>query len=255
MINPFATAEMAAGYAADRPPLHARVLARVRADLAGALPTALAVDVGCGAGLSTVPLAGIAARCVGVEPAVPMLAGARRLAPGTTFLAGAAEHLPLPSRVAGLVTAAGSLNFTRVPEALAEIRRILAPDGVLVAYDWATAREFVDAPSLEAWFQQFDARCPRPPSEAVPLDPRTLERLADGQLRLTDELTFAWPLTLTADAYARYMLTETRVAAAVRRGEPLGSIADWCHATLAEVFDRRARDVVFRGYIAYLRPA
>ncbi len=254
VTNPFATAEMAAGYAADRPPMHARVLARVRDDLPEAFPVRLAVDVGCGAGLSTAPLSALARRCVGVEPAVPMLAAARRVAPDAAFAAGAAERLPLPSQSADLVTAAGSLNFTRVTEALSDIRRVLAPHGVLVAYDWATAREFADAGPLDEWFAEFEARYPRPASEAVHLDPPTLAGLA-RDLRLDDATTFAWPLPMTADAYARYMLTETRVAAAVRRGEPLASIARWCHATLAEIFDGREREVLFRGYVAYLRPA
>src|SRR5690606_32313829 len=161
----FATEAMAAGYAADRPPMHARVLARVRDDLAGAWPRGLAVDVGCGAGLSTVPLVDLSRQCVGVEPAEAMLAAASALAPRASFVVGAAERLPLPSGSADLVTAAGSLNFARVPEALNEIRRVLTADGALVAYDWATAREFVDDGALDEWFTAFASRYPRPPSE------------------------------------------------------------------------------------------
>lgn len=254
MGNPFATAAMAAGYATDRPPMHARVLTRVRDDLARSLPVRRALDVGCGAGLSTAPLARLAQQCLGVDPAEAMLASARSVAPGASFAVATAEHLPLRPDSVDLVTAAGSLNFTRVADALQEIRRVLTSQGVLVVYDWATGRELADGDELDEWFTAFDGRYPRPTSEAVPLDPDALERLAAG-FRLDDAVTFAWPLPMKADAYARYMLTETRVAAAVRRGESLSEIAAWCHASLAEVFGGRTRDVLFRGYVAYLRPA
>lgn len=254
MSNPFATPAMAAGYAADRPPMHARVLARVRDDLAALLPCERALDVGCGAGLSTAPLVPLARQCFGLEPVVAMLGPAPTLAPGARFLAGAAERLPLAPASIDLVTAAGSLNFTRLDAALAEIRRVLAPGGVLVAYDWSAARTFADDDALEQWATTFEARYPRPPSEAIPLDPQILGARATG-FRLTDAVEFAWPLSMTLDAFARYMLTETRVAAAIRGGTPRDAIAAWCTETLAGVFAGRPREVVFRGYIAYLSPA
>lgn len=253
MDNPFTTAAMAAGYAADRPPLHGRILAQVRNVLSNRLPVARALDIGCGAGLSTAPLCPLARQCVGLEPAAAMLAASRTLAPGARFLVGSAAQLPFATASIDLVTAAGSLNFMPLTEALADIHRVLAPDGVLVAYDWATAGEFPDHAALDAWFTHFRTRYPRPPTDATFLDPPTLAGHA-ASFTLTDALTFCWPITMTADAYARYMLTETNVAAAVRGGTPLDDIRAWCHETLTDVFDGRPREVLFRGYIAYLRP-
>lgn len=250
-LNPFG--DLAAGYATDRPPMHARVVARVRDDLAARLPCGRAVDVGCGTGLSTAPLVPLAGECIGLEPVAAMLASARALAPDAHFVKGAAEQMPFAPASIELVTAAGSLNFTRVPEALAEIRRVLTRDGVLVAYDWATARDFTDDGALDAWFAAFEARYPRPPSEAVFLDPPTLAAMSND-FDLDDATSFAWPLEMTAERYARYMLTETRVAAAIRRGEAREAIGAWCRETLAEVFGERVREVLFKGYVAYLRP-
>jgi hypothetical protein len=48
------------------------------------------------------------------------------------------------------------------------------------------------------------------------------------------------------------MLTETCVQDAVRRGTPLESVRQWCEATLPDVFGRRPRPVLFRGYLATL---
>lgn len=253
MGNPFATPAMAAGYAADRPPVHARIVERIREDLGARGPALLALDVGCGAGLSTRPLAQLARRRVGVEPAQAMLQAARTVDPAGAFIVGSAEHLPVASASVDLVTAAGSLNFTRLPDALHEIHRVLTPGGVLVAYDFASARSFADDDALDQWYAAFMARYPKPASEAIPLDPERLAAAAPS-FRLMAQTSLRLPLTLTAVAYERYMLTETNVAAAVRGGTPLDEIRAWCRATLPDVFGGRARDVVFTGYIAYLIP-
>jgi SAM-dependent methyltransferase len=253
MGNPFATDAMAAGYAADRPPIHARIIEHMRDDLSALTPVGFAVDVGCGAGLSTRPLERLARRRVGVEPVAAMLRAARGGDPDASFFVGAAEHLPVASASADLVTAAGSLNFTRLPDALREIHRVLRPTGVLAAYDFATAHSSADGAALDAWYADFVTRYPKPPSEAIPLDPDRLAA-ASPSFRLVARTSLRLPLAMTADAYVRYMLTETNVAAAVRGGTPLDDIRTWCRATLPDVFGGRARDVVFTGYIAYLMP-
>lgn len=245
---------MAAGYASDRPPMHARIMARVREDLAVRVPFHVALDIGCGAGLSTAPLRPLARQCVGVEPAEAMLAASRTLVPDASFVVGSAEHLPLPAASIDLIAAAGSLNFMPLDAALGDIHRVLTPDGVLVAYDWATAREIVDDTGLDAWFTRFRTRYPRPASEAIFLDPPALAGYASAFV-MTGAVTFAWPLTMTAEAYERYMMTETNVAAAVRGGTPLEDIRAWCRETLVDVFGGRPREVLFRGYIAYLTQA
>lgn len=251
MSNPFASPEMAAGYAADRPPLHAHILDMVRLDLETRLPVGRALDIGCGAGLSTAPLGPLAHQWVGLDPVAAMLAAGHVMAPGATFVVGSAERLPFASASIDLATAAGSLNFTAVDVALEEIGRVIRPRGLLVVYDWATASEFVNDPALGTWFMGFTTRYPRPPSEAVSLDPSTLSRYASA-FTLAHAVTFTWPLTMTMDAYERYMMTETNVAAAVRGGTTLDDVRTWCHETLAGVFGGRPRDVLFRGYVAYL---
>ena len=97
----------AAHYAAYRPPLHAMILARV-------LPPGAAfdagLDVGCGTGYSAVALAHYCQRVYGVEPSAEMLA---RALPHdrVQYLAGAAEHLPLPDDSVDLIAFAGSLFY------------------------------------------------------------------------------------------------------------------------------------------------
>ena len=67
MDNLFDSPDMAAGYARARPALHPRIIG-----LAGKylqpLPVENALDVGCGAGLSTRALESIARHCHGIDP-------------------------------------------------------------------------------------------------------------------------------------------------------------------------------------------
>src|SRR4051794_19947961 len=109
--NPFGTDEMAAGYATSRPPVHARVLEQVRASLGLSSPVRRALDIGCGAGVSTRALEGVAAHAVGMEPAEAMLRWTTTVALNAEFLVGAAEAVPVADRSIDLITAAGALNY------------------------------------------------------------------------------------------------------------------------------------------------
>jgi hypothetical protein len=62
-------------------------------------------------------------------------------------------------------------------------------------------------------------------------------------------------LSLSLEFYVSYMLTETNVEAAVAAGTNIDDIRAWCTRTLATVFEGRAREVIFRGYVAHLEPA
>ena len=94
-VNPFGTEAMAAGYAASRPPLHRRIVERASVALGS---PRRALDIGCGAGLSTRALEGLASHCVGLEPAEAMLGWTRGIAPQANFVVGRAEALPFAGR-------------------------------------------------------------------------------------------------------------------------------------------------------------
>jgi SAM-dependent methyltransferase len=251
MSNPFSDEHMAAGYAAARPPVHPRVLALLR-DWLGGRHHRVALDLGCGAGLSTRPLREMAATCVGFDPAEAMVRTARTLRPDLPFVAAGAEAMPFATASVDLVAAAGSLNYTRDLAAVwPEVRRVLTADGCLAVYDFATARSFADGDTLDAWFQAFTTRYPYPAGQAIPLSPAILAERASG-FRVERGEDFAIPITLTPEFFVDYMLTETCVQDAVRRGTPLESVRQWCEATVPDVFDRRPRPVLFRGYLATL---
>jgi hypothetical protein len=50
-------------------------------------------------------------------------------------------------------------------------------------------------------------------------------------------------------------MSETNVSASVRSGASEDEIRAWCRQTLVPVFGGVAREVVFRGYVAYMTAA
>jgi SAM-dependent methyltransferase len=254
MANPFSDAAMAAGYAAARPPVHPHVVARLREWL-GPCRVSLAVDLGCGAGLSTRPLIDLAVTCVGLDPAEMMVRAARTVVPAARFATAAGEALPLGTRTVDLITAAGSLNYARDPDRVwHEAARVLAPGGAVAVYDFTPGRSFIGDDRLDRWFEAFMQRYPAPVAQARPLSPSILAEAAPG-FRVARSTGFEIAVPLTRAFYLEYMLTETNVQDAVRRGTPLADIRGWCDDSLRAVFTGdAAHDVVFRGYLALLTP-
>lgn len=252
MANPFGTDEMAAGYAKSRPPVHPLVLQRAIAALGRPLPFHHALDVGCGSGVSTRALEGIAENTLGIEPAEAMIPWAAKTAPQARFQVAAAETLPVADHSIDLITAAGSLNYADLDRFFPEAARALTPDGVILVYDFSAGRSFVGDSTLNTWFSAFETRYPWPPYEAQHLNPELLAARAKG-FQLGPHETFEIPVTLTPEFYVEYMLTETNVASA-RQDTPLTEIRDWVRTTLSEFWTGPAREVLFRGYYACLLP-
>jgi SAM-dependent methyltransferase len=225
----------------------------VEAALGRAAKFGRALDIGCGAGLSTRALDRIAVRSVGIEPAVCMLQWHSEIAPGADFAAARAEALPFQAASFDLMAAAGSLNYVDLELFFAEARRVLMRGGMLVVYDFSPGSSFRDSNRLDDWFSAFVARYPWPPGEANEVSPEILTQLNCG-FRLHSARRFVIPLELSFDFYVEYMMTETNVAWAIRNGAPEHEIRSWCTQTLRPVFGLDAHDVLFRGYFACLMP-
>jgi len=193
-------------------------------------------------------------QCIGVDPVEAMLKWASTTASSAHFVAGAAEAIPLCDRAVDLITAAGSLNYTNLDLFFPEALRVLMPHGVLVVYDFSPGTSFRNATGLEEWFSNFADRYPLPPDEARTLNPEILAELDSG-FRLHGQRYFEIEMTMTPDFYLDYMMTETNVAAARRRGVLRSEIRSWCTETLAPVWRGKERGVLFRGYFACLTPA
>jgi SAM-dependent methyltransferase len=247
MTSVYDSARLAEAYAFDRPPVHEQILRSVRLSR----QADQALDVGCGAGLSTAALAPLARRVIGLEPVAAMLAYRRTVAPQAGFVIGRAERLPFAARSFDLVAAAGSLNYADFPSALAEVARVLTPDGTFLLYDFSPGRRSASDDKLERWFASFEQRFPWPPGW-YPLDVRELPLAAYG-LRLLDLTDVETRLPMDADAYLRYALSETNVEHSIANGACSKEEArDWCQTTLEPVFTDGPVTVVIPGHVATL---
>jgi SAM-dependent methyltransferase len=183
-----------------------------------------------------------------------MLQWRARIAPAADFVVAAAEHLPFRSASIDLIVAAGSLNYVDLDRFFPEAARVLEPGGLLIPYDFAAGRNFAHEPGLDTWFAAFRDRYPFPKSEARPLDPTILATIHPAFTGVSSA-HFSIPLPMTFPAYIAYMLTETNVAAAVRRGADLAEIKAWCEQTLRPVWNGSAEhEILFPGYFACMRP-
>jgi SAM-dependent methyltransferase len=249
MTSVYDSERLAAAYASDRPLVHGQILRSARLSR----QAGRALDVGCGAGLSTAALMPLARQVIGLEPVAAMLAHRRAVAPRARFVMGQAERLPFAARSFGLVAAAGSLNYAHLPSALAEVARVLTQDGTFLLYDFSTGGRSVSGDDLARWFASFEQRFPWP-AGWEPLDVRELP-LAAYRLRLVDYTDVEIRLPMTFDAYLRYMLSETNVADAIARGACSPEEArDWCLETLQAAFADGEVTVVIPGYVATLVP-
>lgn len=243
---------MAAGYALSRPPLHPRIIDRVAQMLHLTEPVPRALDVGCGAGLSTRPLKTLAHRCIGIEPNEAMLRWAPKTAPDAVFAVGSAEALPVRSHSVDLITAAGSLNYIDLRRFFPEAARVLRPNAPLIAYDFSQGKTLRASPALDLWHAEFTRRYPQSSSNShEELSPETLASFDSG-FEVTSHEHFEIGIVLDPGFYLDYALTETNVAEAIRNGVPHEEIRAWCAATLSSVFGGAAKEVLFQGYIACL---
>ncbi len=114
-------------------------MARLAAQAASVTGSDVVVDIGCGPGVAARAAARRGATVTGVDPAGVMLEVARVVTwrrPRPAWVQGTAEALPIPD---GSATVAWSLvavhHWVELDRGLAEVRRVLAPGGRLVAIE------------------------------------------------------------------------------------------------------------------------
>ncbi|RDI53347.1 class I SAM-dependent methyltransferase [Nocardia mexicana] len=118
--------------------LAGRRRARTVVDLAAVTSADSVVDIGCGPGGAVAAAARRGCRVTGVDPSPSMLRLARILVREKTigWIQGSAEELPLEDGAATVAWAVATVHhWPDVTTGLAEIRRVLAPGGRLLAIE------------------------------------------------------------------------------------------------------------------------
>jgi SAM-dependent methyltransferase len=239
---------LAAGYARNRPPVHMPILDRAASDLAWEIKGGVALDIGCGAGVSTKALvqSGIANHIFGVDPSMEMIRNAKEKVAAASFLVGTAEALPVASDSVTLLTAAGSLDYAHFSEFFVEAQRVLSRNGFLLVYDFGPGRRTAESGDLDSWFNEMIQRWPKPRDGMPQLD-RT--RLESAPMPLVGSRRFSVAIDFELDRYIDYIMTETNVAFAVRSGVPNSEVRAWCDQGLRTLFQGSLR-VEFDAYYA-----
>ena len=94
-------------------------------------PSSTVLELGAGTGKLTRQMWRRAAKWIAVEPSAPMRAILEETIPEVEAVDGTAESIPLPDSSCDAVVVAQSFHWFRGAEALAEIKRVLRPQGKL----------------------------------------------------------------------------------------------------------------------------
>jgi SAM-dependent methyltransferase len=146
-------------YARGRPEFPPDTLSWLREDLRVG-PGKVAVELGAGTGKFTRLLSQTGARVIAIEPVEAMLQVLPR-EPGVTPLRGTAQAIPLATSSADGVVCAQAFHWFATPPALAEIRRVIRPDGTL-GLIWNVRDPSVDwVRKLTAIMEPYEGDAPR----------------------------------------------------------------------------------------------
>ena len=151
------------------------------------------------------------------------------------------------SGAVGLMTAAGSANYTDISAFFAEATRVLSPDGFLVVYDFGPGRSSAKCPELTSWYSRFLGRWPKPTQGVEELGQATFESVP---MDLMSYERFTVVVDLELNGYLDYLMTESNIAAA-GSGSKRAEIRSRCDDELRPLF-QGSLPVEFELYYACL---
>lgn len=93
------------------------------------------VDLGCGTGLSTLVWAGICDNIIGIDPNEEMLSIAKQKSDKISFIKAYSDNTTLPANATDIVICSQSFHWMNPTDTLAEVNRILKPNGVFATID------------------------------------------------------------------------------------------------------------------------
>ena len=233
-MNFFSPASAAERYAKGRPFFHPLVAGRIKEFFGLEGPLARALDVGCGTGLSTAALRGLAAGVVGVDASAAMVAHAPRRA-GVTYVVADAERLPFGEGVFDLMTVSQVLHWLDRDKFFEGARRVLRAGGRLVVYD----NYFAGGPQGDEEFLRWHrgSYLERYPSPQRAWANLTAEDAAREGFSLLAHESLPNEIGFTVEGLADYLLTQSNVIAAVEGGrEGADEARRWIVGTTRPLF-------------------
>lgn len=231
----FRSNELARRYRIYRPQVQSQVLQ----DLATSAqhPTfPRALDVGCGTGHSTLPLAAIAQEVYACDPSRAMLREAQGHGTDVPLVRSRAEQLPFDKSCIDLITVSLAFHWLDQVRFLEEAGRILRPGGELWVYHFSFPGHLRGDDSFYDWFRDsYLVRFPTPARNREPLS--AFLGSNDLGLTLAREQRFEYDIVLSADALRCYLTTQSNIDAALIAGQELDQVDEWLSSGLAPFFE------------------
>jgi SAM-dependent methyltransferase len=213
VTNPFDSDPAARRHASARPYYH-RVALSLAARQLGISRARLAVDVGCGTGLSTRAVLGLAERVIAVDASAAMLRAVRPQ-PRACYLLAAAEQLPVRDAAADLASAGAAFHWFDQPRALAELARVLRTGAGLAVYSDFFLGQITGQPAFTVWLEDtYLARYPSPARHAH-FDPAAALHAGFRDVSSAED-TIRIPLDHRE--LAEYLLTQSNAATVIESG-------------------------------------
>jgi ubiquinone/menaquinone biosynthesis C-methylase UbiE/GNAT superfamily N-acetyltransferase len=206
--HPFIGSSVAARYSKARPDVHEAALELV-AERFGTVE--MAIDIGCGTGLSLKALTSVARTTIGTDASEDMIRHVDRSI-GAALVVAEAEALPYPDSSFDLATVASAIHWFE-PRALDEIHRVLYPAGRLFVYDVWFPAEMAGEPTFGDWLHDAStSRYPSVPKNSLPdMEAIGLVREWEQELRRT--------VLMRSEELVDYLMTHSERIAAVQRGQ------------------------------------
>jgi ubiquinone/menaquinone biosynthesis C-methylase UbiE len=230
-LHPLAArfADAAAVYESGRPEYAPAVVGAIAAEL-GIPAGAPVLDLAAGTGKLTRALLAAGLDVVAVEPQAPMRELLAASVGAGRVREGVAEAIPLPDRSVVAVTVADAFHWFDHAAALAEIRRVLSPDGGLAVLatvpDWGAASWSHEVGSLVVELRPEHPHFEGPPWQdavraaggwTVPREVRVTTLQPADPERLVDHIaSISWIAALPEPERVR---TLERIAAMIAAGE------------------------------------
>ena len=211
--NPFDSDQAARRYARARPYYHRSAL-RLAARQQKIGPARLAVDVGCGTGLSARAAREVADHVIAIDASAAMLRAAKRYS-RVCYLLAAAERIPLGDASADLATVGAAFHWFDQPSALTELARVLRGGAGLVVYSDFFHGRLQGQPAFVTWLTEcYLPRYPSPIRHAQ-FDPEAAQRSGFGRVAACES---EFRVRVSRAAMADYLLSQSNAARAIETG-------------------------------------
>ena len=238
-------------YVTARPYIHGTAISEFSKRYVPGVVFKNVLDIACGTGQSSIAVAEIAERVLGIDASGDMLANAISH-PKVNYRFGRAEATELPSKKFDLITVAQAFHWFDREKFLTEASRLLVDQGHLLIYTSFFSGEMKGEPEFLNWFKEgFLKKYPSPPRDRAPLT----EELAQAYgLALLGEADFEDNIEMSSSRFRDYEISTSNVVAAMDRGDSLEDISDWIDAGIATFFtENKSCSFIFRGKLSLLQ--